>query len=297
MKTSTEINSIAKIVGEEEAVRLVAEAGFDAYDFSMTAMAPYDWKNRSVAETDHPLRSKDYLAFVKKIRRIAEENGIVCNQSHAPFPVSHPQIREMLPRALECTAEAGGEHCIIHPDNNKPAAENAELFFELLPIARACGVKIATENMFNWNKEEGHAVPAACSDENSFLEHLEKVNDPFLVACVDVGHAEMAGLGTSAAGMLRKLGSRVEALHLHDNDLRHDSHQLPFTMRIDFDPIVDALAEIGYRGYLTLEADKYCAGISPEELPARVREMSAAARRLDVMFTEKEKKYHDFDRL
>lgn len=97
--------------------------------------------------------------------------------------------------------------------------------------------------------------------------------------------------------MIRKLGSRVEALHLHDNDLRHDSHQLPFTMRIDFEPIIDALVEIGYRGYLTLEADKYCAGISPEELPARVREMSAAARRLDAMFTEKEKKRHDLHRL
>ncbi|MBQ7171896.1 MAG: sugar phosphate isomerase/epimerase [Clostridia bacterium] len=297
MKTSTEINSIAKIVGEEEAVRLVAEAGFDAYDFSMTSMARFDWKNRCVIPTDHPLRSKDYLAFVKKIRRIAEENGISCNQSHAPFPVSHPQIREMLPRALECTAEAGGEHCVIHPDNNKPAAENAEMFFELLPIAHACGVKIATENMFNWNKEEGRALPAACSDGPDFLEHLRAVDDPFLVACVDVGHAEMAGLGTSAVRMLRELGPRVEALHLHDNDLRHDSHQLPFTMQIDFDPIVDALVEIGYRGCLTLEAVKYCAGTSPEELPARVREMSAAARRLDAMFTEKEKKRHDLHRI
>ena len=38
MKISTEIGSIAKIVGEREAVRLVADAGFDAFDFSMFEM-------------------------------------------------------------------------------------------------------------------------------------------------------------------------------------------------------------------------------------------------------------------
>ena len=39
MKISTEISSIAKHVGEEKAVELVAKAGFDAYDFSMFAPA------------------------------------------------------------------------------------------------------------------------------------------------------------------------------------------------------------------------------------------------------------------
>ena len=44
-------------------------------------------------------------------------------------------------------AEAGGKICIIHPDNDKSAAENAEMYLELLPFAKDCGVKIATEKM------------------------------------------------------------------------------------------------------------------------------------------------------
>lgn len=32
MKISTEIGSIAKLVGEEKAIELVAKAGFDAFD-------------------------------------------------------------------------------------------------------------------------------------------------------------------------------------------------------------------------------------------------------------------------
>lgn len=57
-------------------------------------------------------------------------------------------------------------------------------------------MKIAAENM--WNFIGGKTSPAACSDEVSFREHLDAVNDDYFVACVDIGHAEMAGLDTSA---------------------------------------------------------------------------------------------------
>lgn len=60
-------------------------------------------------------------------------------------------------RAIECTAEAGGKICIIHPDNDKSAEENAEMYFDLLPFAKECGVKIATENMWNWNEKTEEA--------------------------------------------------------------------------------------------------------------------------------------------
>ena len=38
MKTSTEIASAAKWIGEERAVELIARAGFDGWDLSMFAM-------------------------------------------------------------------------------------------------------------------------------------------------------------------------------------------------------------------------------------------------------------------
>lgn len=43
-----------------------------------------------------------------------------------------------LKRAIECTAEAGGAICVIHPANNKTAEENAQMYFELLPFAKEC---------------------------------------------------------------------------------------------------------------------------------------------------------------
>ena len=123
MKTSSEINSIAKIVGEEKAIEYMGKAGFDAWDLSMFSMAKYDWKAKVLLDNDHPLAGKDYLKFVRRLKQIGLDNGIVCNQSHAPFPSYCKEIRDYYKRAIECTAEAGGKVCIIHPDNYKSAEE------------------------------------------------------------------------------------------------------------------------------------------------------------------------------
>ena len=277
MIISTEIDSTAKVVGEERAIEMIAKAGFDAWDFSMFKMAPYDWKNRAVLMGDHPLQSENYAAYAKKLRHIGEECGIYCNQSHAPFPSNNEAIIPYLFRAIECTAIAGGKICIIHPNNNHTAEENAELYNKLLPFAKECGVKIATENMWNWDRERQEALPAACSDPASFLAHLEAINDPNFIACLDIGHAEMRGLNTTAREMILALGDHLQALHIHDNDRHHDSHAIPFTMDIDFDVVARSLVEVGYRGDLTMEAAYYVT--APENLETDLARLADAAKR------------------
>ncbi len=279
MKISTELGSSSRFVGERRAVELIAKAGFDAWDFTMYInMIRYDWGTKKFIECDHPLAGKDYLAFARELKKIGEDNGITCNQSHAPFPIVFPEIRSYLERAIECTAEAGGKICIIHPYNDWSAEKNAEMYSELLPFAKDCKVKIATENMWNWNSDKDCAAPAACSDEKSFIEHLQAVDDDYLVACLDIGHAEMKGLGTSAVNMVRALGDKLQALHIHDNDRWHDSHQLPYTMDIDFTAIIRALKEINYDGYFTLESNAYIK--SKEEMPDELKKMAETARKM-----------------
>ncbi len=286
MKTSTEINSIARHIGEHKAVELCAKAGFDGWDFSMFQMGMYNWRIDACDDTGHPLRSANYLQFPRELRKIGEDNGIRCNQSHAPFPVKCKEIRDLLPRAIECTAEAGGEICIIHPDNNKTPEENAEMYWELLPFAKACGVKIATENMWNWDDNTGYSSFAACSTSESFCRHLEVVGDDFFVACLDIGHAEMRGSGSGAVNMIHALGDKLQALHIHDNNLHHDSHQIPFSMNIDFDAVVKALKKIHYSGWFTLEADRYLKDHNSENVLEGVQNMAAVAKKLVRMFEE-----------
>lgn len=287
MKTSTEIGSAARIIGEERAVEYVAKAGFDAWDFSMFAMCNYDWNKGICLKNDHPLASENYLAFARRLKQIGLDNGIICNQSHAPFPTVCEEIRSYFKRAIECTAEAGGKICIIHPDNNKSPEENAEMYLELLPFASECGVKIAAENMWNWDSAKNQSAFAACSTSESFVRHIDVVGNDRLVACLDIGHAEMRGSGSGAVNMIHALGKRLQALHIHDNDKLHDSHQIPFSMSIDFTAVIDALREIGYDGYLTLEADAYLSGRAADEAFDGVRELYGAAKRLSDIFDVK----------
>ena len=252
MKTSTEIASLSKKVGERKAVELYGKAGFDAWDFSLFEMARWDWDKKAISDKPHPLKSREYLAFARELKRIGEDYGMVCNQSHAPFPVIH-MSDDILKRAIECTAEAGGSICVIHPWNNWNAEENAEMYHRLLPFAKEHGVKIATENMWNWPKGSPTSTFAACASAEDFVRHIDIVNDPYLVACLDIGHAEMRGSGDGAYEMIKALGPRLQALHIHDNDGATDLHKAPYTGTIDWKQFYELLAKIGYEGDLAFE--------------------------------------------
>lgn len=280
MKISTEIDSVSKIVGMEKAVEICAKAGFDAWDFSMFDMCKIDWYTKLPLENSSPLSGKDYIAFARKLKNIGLDNGIVCNQSHAPFPVSAPCVRSYLKRAIECTAEAGGEICVIHPENDKTAEENAEMYMELLPFAKQHGVKIATENMWNWDESKDEASFAACATGEDFKKHIDVIHDDYFVACLDIGHAEMCGSGDGAVNMIKALDYRLQALHIHDNDRWHDNHQIPLSMNIDFDSVLKALKEIDYKGYFTLEAVTFLSNYTEDNVLEGMVKLQQSARKL-----------------
>ena len=50
--------------------------------------------------------------------------------------------------------------------------------------------------------------------------------------------------------------------------------------------MAEALKEIGYNGYLTLEADRYLHGRTKENIFEGMQSMANAARRLDAMMRE-----------
>jgi sugar phosphate isomerase/epimerase len=280
MKISTEIDSAANLVGDEKAVEYIAKAGFDAWDFSLFKMAKFNWSTRTFDESAAP---SNYLAHARQLKQIGLDNGIICNQSHAPFPSFWPDKKSYLLRAIEYTAEAGGQICVIHPHATSPE-DNALMYNDLLPFAKSCGIKIATENMFNWDTEKDESYFAACATPESFNAHLAAVNDKDFVACLDIGHAEMRGSNTSAVELIKALGSKLAALHIHDNDLRHDLHQIPFSMQINYTDIIKALKEINYKGYLTLEAGTFLSTYTAENVCEGITALNKAARKLAEMY-------------
>lgn len=296
MKISMNLGPALRVFSPEKAIELYAKAGFDAYDFSFFSFIDQDWRTGGavVLKPDSPLMGEDYIAYAKHLREYADSLGISCNQTHAPFPICTPALAERMPWALEISSILGAKHCVIHPDNNLGAEGNAAFYRTLLPLAKELGVKIATENMWNWTrdtsgqgKETNHALPAACSDPESFVAHLRTVDDPYLVACLDIGHAEMYGLGTSAVEMIRALGSEMEILHVHDNDQWNDNHAEPFTMNIDFDAVTAALREVGYKGDMTLEVGANFSADDEAGALATLTRFAETAKRLRAMVGQK----------
>ena len=247
---SSELQSFAAYGNAKEIVKLYKEAGFTAYDASMFTGGVFD----------EILYADNWQEKAREFRAYADELGIACNQTHAPFATARKGNEEynaqMLPkihRAIEVSGILGAKICVVHPCNDYTAEENAVLYKNFEETARKAGVKIAVENMWNWAKGSPTATPAACSHHDDFKKHLELLPSDVFVACVDIGHAEMAGLDTSAAQMIRTLGKRVECIHLHDVDGVRDNHQVPFTQNVKFADVIDALKEVGYQGDITLE--------------------------------------------
>ena len=145
-------------------------------------------------------------------------------------------------------------------------------------VAKKAGVKIALENMFGkkdpvTNKQ----TPNVCSLSPEFAEFYDALPKEYFTCCVDIGHCAL--VGTTPQEMLRSLGgNRVGCLHVHDNDTFDDWHFPPFTLDLDWEEIAKALADIDYKGYITLESDNILADIPTELYPSMLRYMHDAAR-------------------
>lgn len=282
MLISTETASGANYGNYFERIKAIQAAGFDAFDLTIFPHKVYDLPesfflrqksiNEIITETPEAPDKVMTLEKAKTLREYADKIGIVCNQTHAPYPTAWPGDKEYnafvlqyLELSVEISGILGAKICVVHPCNDYTPEENAEIYRKLEKCARKNNVKIALENMWNWNYAENHASAAACSNEENYARHLELLNKDVFVACVDLGHAEMAGLNTSAVRMIERLGNRVQALHIHDNDLHDDLHAAPYTSKMDFGEIVAALKHIGYKGDITFEANGFL-GKVPKEL-------------------------------
>lgn len=278
MLVSTQTDVLRRTYGDAKAIQLLKEAGFDAFDFSM-----FDIFSEN---PDEPLNQADYQGYAKHLRAVADEAGIVCNQAHAPFPSStgdpagdEKRFQEIV-RSMEIAAILGARIIIVHPCQHLSYAEHAQELMELnltfyqklIPYCEKFNIKVATENMFQWDQEEDHALHSTCSHAEEFRQYVDMLDSPWIVGCLDLGHVGL--VGEDLVHMIHTLGKdRLQALHVHDNNLRYDLHTLPYTCNIDYDKVLNALKEIGYCGDFTFEADMFLAQMPWELYPQGLRFM------------------------
>lgn len=291
MKISTNTDFFPAPEAAGDAIRLTHDAGFDCFDLSLFGMKA----------DDHPFNAPGYEKHARELRHIANECGIVCNQSHAPFPSSYPDttpewiaanrtIPDKLRRAMEIAAIVGAKTIVVHPQqhlhwNGNAAAlqeMNRTFYSSLLPHCREYGIRVGVENMWQMNRYGKNIVDSTCANPSEFLSYMEMLDPEWFVACLDIGHCTLTD--HSPAEAIRALGHRhLHALHVHDNDGAGDLHSMPFqcpSARVNWEKTTDALAEIDYDGDITLELN-YLAGKLPADLlPADLKYAAATARYL-----------------
>ena len=273
-----------KLGGLDGAVKLLSETGFDAYDITLCGMYKND---------EHWANLGSYRDEALRLRTVSDGLGIVCNQAHAPFPTGVGDdekdkiIFGKIVRSMEVASILGAKIIIVHPIQHLEYAEhidelfkmNVEFYKSLIPYCEKFGIKIATENMWQHNKNNRSIVDSTCSRPGEFCDYIDAVGSEWLVGCLDIGHAAL--VGTNIPNFIRALGKeRLQALHIHDVDYIVDSHTLPYTLKIDYDEVAAALAEIGYEGDITFEAMNFFKKFPADVLPEAARLMCVVGKHI-----------------
>ena len=280
MLLSTQTKDVFAAVGTERGIRMIAEAGYDAIDLTIGYLS----------DEECSFADDSYIEFGKKIRRIADECGVVFNQAHAPTPsqkygdeIHNAIMIDRMPKAIRLASIVGTKSIIVHPFvDPDPAAEkekNLAFYRYLEPTALECGIKIAIENMWGYDNLRGHMVPCVCSFSHELIEYYEALNPEAFTICLDTGHGALIGEDTDHA--IRALGGeRLTALHVHDNDYRDDLHTAPFLGKFDWEKILSALGEIDYQGDFTYEPYGFLNRFPADYLPYALKFMADIGREM-----------------
>ncbi|MBQ7647254.1 MAG: TIM barrel protein [Clostridia bacterium] len=252
MKISTQTSYLGEQFGDINAVKMIAEAGYDAIDYSMFYM---DLKG-------NPLGSDDYRSFVTELKKAADDAGISFNQTHAPFPSykrGDDEYNEVtfknIVKSMEICAFLGAPHIVVHPfavyGRNEKEYEteiNLKIFDLLIPYCRKYNIKIAIENLCG--KDFSYTTP------EELKELIDMFDDRYIGGLIDTGHAEISGV--DASDFITRFGSeKLLGLHIQDNNKKNDLHNLPYVCDLDWTKIMTSLKKVGYKGDLTYEADKF----------------------------------------
>ena len=224
----------------KERFKLIRQAGFDG-----TML----WWNSEYGSSDY-----------RDAPKLAREAGLFVENMHTPFDginniwldnLEGDSLTDFYLGIVDDCEEFGIPTMVFHVSSKvpPPASETGlARIRRIVDKAERKGVNIAFENL----------------RRVEYLEYiLSNVDSPRAGFCYDSGHHNCR---SPEVDLLDLYGSRLMAVHFHDNDGSEDYHLLPFDGTIDWPKTMKEIKRAGYKGAIALEV--YNTGyedLSPEE--------------------------------
>ena len=283
MKVSTITSYCAQLFGDQEALRILAAAGYDGVDYSMYAFS-----------SDHFLyhcSDQEVIDYYTAVKKTGDEVGLSFFQFHSafgPYPKTQERLEEYVDqsrRAILACQVLNCPYVVIHPlippyclydqGHEKAKEENMAFFTRLMPLLEQCHVQVGIENMFSRDPETGKICPTVVSRGEEMADYIDTLTriagKELFVACLDIGHGRLIQ-GESPERMIRILEGRLRLLHVQDSNGVQDLHTIPYLGgAVNWDKVCQALKEIGYSGVFNFEADTFIS-----QLPRELLSQSAA---------------------
>ena len=253
-------------VGLEECLTRCAAAGFQVFDLNLCDQGL----------PGRYLASDDWEEETRRLKELAQTLGIQFSQSHLEFYNVCDQNaerrewrEELVRRGIIASGRLGVKWAVYHAGSvydhldysyAKSREANLEYVKPHLELAARAGIGLAVENVPD--KEKRRFSGSA----EELIDLVDTVNQKNFGICLDFGHAHLAGIDQPY--WLRRIGSRLKAVHIADNNGEWDEHLAPFYGTIDWTAMMRTLKQIGYQNDLTYEIHNMT-----RRLPDKLREV------------------------
>ncbi len=278
MLLSVDTNVLRDKYDDITAIKMIKEAGFDAYDYSMF---------RAKGERD--MLEDDYIERARNLRKISDEIGILCRQAHAPFSfqytnkidISDPEYLKIV-RSMEVASILGAKNIIVHtvkkdlPDGFELEDYSREFYRSFIPYCEKYNISISVENLVGRHPETKEKFEVF-SNPLKHIEFVKSLESKYFNICIDVGHSAL--LGYMPEDVINAMDSSLfKTIHIHDNDFERDSHVLPYEGKTDWEAVTKALANVGYEGDFSFELEGLFYRLDDALLPAGLKFAEATGR-------------------
>jgi len=271
LSTSTNImdrvNKVQGIISPEDCLIKCAKAGYKVMDMNF-----HDMSNKGM-----PVAQDNWEEWVDKMGELGAKLGLEFSQSHSHFynvcldNLEDREWREeLVRRSIIGSGKLGVKWMVLHAGTDNTmgySAEtskrrNLEYFKPHIEFAKKHNVGIAIENLFDPNA----LMRKYTATTEELIDLVDTLNDPMVGICWDFGHANLVGIDQNIS--LRKIGKRLKATHISDNNGVKDEHLLPFYGNIEWDPIMQTLVDIDYEYDFTFEITPFV-----DKIPAYMRDI------------------------